>query len=601
MQKQIQLLPSDLINKIAAGEVVERPASILKELLENSIDAGATDIAIELENSGIDSISVSDNGTGMSKKNAKMALLQHATSKISRVEDLDNIHTLGFRGEALASIASISDVSIHTFDGETTPLTIISKHGEMEIKDGPARNRGTTVKSSRIFGNVPARRKFLKSENTEYRYIYDTFLNIALVYHDIRFRLIKNGKQVLELAKSHDHKQRIMQAFPSIKADDFSTVNYQDAKHGLDGYLLKPGATLGSIPKQYFFLNNRFIKNSLLFKAVKEGYATAIMVQDQPSFFIYLNIPTTEFDVNVHPRKLEVRFENSNQIYGLIKKAVQFSIEKSTQVQLKERLPQIDRYKSSNRVKNDIKAKAGAAQSFLDFKKTMPSISSSLEFTKDLLNETNKISKDFPQEIRNANQSISSAMQSYMQIFDTYILTVNDDSLLVIDQHAAHERINFEKMKLALEEQGILQKQDLLIPEQLSINESEALLLRERNEILQKIGFEYEINNSKCIINSIPLLISKADPLKVFSEILAELKSGEEQDTTSWRRISDKLISTMACHASIRAGKKMAPIEIETLLKDMFNCKLPYSCPHGRPIIWEINQKEIEKRMRRIL
>jgi len=605
MQKNIKLLPSDLINKIAAGEVVERPASILKELLENSIDAGAKDISIGLENSGIDSISVGDNGSGMSKENAKMALLQHATSKISQVEDLDNIHTLGFRGEALASIASISDLSIHTYDGETAPLTIYSKNGELELKDGPARNRGTTVKSSRIFGNVPARRKFIKSENTEYRYIFDTFLNIALINHDIRFKLIKNGKLILELPKARDHLQRIIQVLPSLKESDFSLINYQDANHSIEGYLVKPGTSLGSIPKQYFFLNNRFIKNPLLFKAVKEGFATALMLQDQPSFFIYLNIPTTEFDVNVHPRKLEVRFENSNQIYGLIKRAVRFSIEKSTQIQLKERLPLINENKPSNPTSIRTKTNSGAVQSFLDFKKAMPSINSSLEFTKDLLFETNKIAEVIPKSVENENneieQSFTEHMNSFMQIFNTYILTVSEGSLLVIDQHAAHERINFEKMKLALEEQGALQKQDLLLPERLKVNESEIMLLREHNEIIQKIGFEYEIHNGECSIKSIPLIISKADPLKIFSEILSELQNNDAVESTNWRKISDKLISTMACHASIRAGKKMTPIEIETLLKDMFNCKLPYSCPHGRPIIWEITQKEIEKRMRRTL
>jgi DNA mismatch repair protein MutL len=602
MQKKIQLLPSDLINKIAAGEVVERPASILKELLENSIDAGAKDIVVELENSGIDSISVSDNGSGMSKENAKMALLQHATSKISKIEDLDNIHTLGFRGEALASIASISELVIHTFDGETIPLTISSKDGITTLKDGPARNRGTTIRSSRIFANIPARRKFLKSEATEYRYIFETFLNIVLESFGIRFKLIKNGKLALDLLTAENRLQRITQVFSYIKVSDLTTINYQDSQHKIEGYLLKPGANIGSTPKQYFFINNRYIKNPVLFKAVKEGYATALMAHDQPSFFIYLNIPSNEFDVNVHPRKLEVRFENSNHIYGLVKRAVQFSIEKSAQAQLQERLPQINNIKPPKTSAPILKSKSGAAQSFLDFKKPEPSINSSLEFTKNLLNETRIIANESDKKPIEAEVILTKNNKpSFMQIFNTYIVTVNEGSLLVIDQHAAHERVNFERLKISLEEKGSLQKQDLLIPEVIKINAAEAIVLRERNDLLQKIGFEYELSKDECKLRSIPLLISKSDPLTIFTQILGELQKSEPEDIASWRKISDKLISTMACHASIRAGRRMEQIEIENLLKDMFSCKLPYSCPHGRPIIWEISQKDIEKKMRRTL
>lgn len=589
---KIKLLPKDLINKIAAGEVVERPASIVKELMENSIDAGASEIILTLENSGLDSISVSDNGAGMDKEDASRAVLQHATSKISKEEDLYHINTLGFRGEALASIGSISDLYIHTYDGRTEPVLVEIRDGEKTVKAGPGRTQGTTIKASKIFSLVPARRKFLKSEATEYRYILDTFINLALTAKQIRFKLIKNGKVQLDLLATESILNRILDLNPGISNQDLIELNFEEPGYELKGYVIRPGISSPSNPKQYLFLNYRFIHSPLVNKAIKEGYATSIMSSSNPSYFIFLKLDTDKFDINVHPRKLEVRFENPTKIFSIVKNTVAFHLEKGMQTEFRER------FKESKNIENTYRpiGKGRAAQEFLDFEaKDKKDVNASIEFTKNILTDIKQVREvviDIDRE--------SKYIYTSMQVFNTYIITEKDDNIIFIDQHAADERVNFEKISLEIEKEEKLKGQSLLLPEHIILSVNDIAMIRANLELFKKLGFE--LNNIKkeaVDIVSIPLILQNGKIRETFIEILKEIGTDSSGFSSTWRKIKDKIIATLACHSSIRGGQRLSNIEINKLIADLDDCKLPNSCPHGRPIVFQISKNELEKKLKR--
>ena len=608
MDNKIKILPDDLINKIAAGEVVERPSSIVKELMENSIDAGATEITLTLENSGLDAITISDNGSGMSDIDAEKSLLQHATSKIKTEEDLYKISTMGFRGEALASIASISEVSIHTFNNKDNPITLISSSGSTEKKVGPSRVQGTTVRASKIFSKIPARRKFLKSPVTEYKYILDTFQNIVLSEPQIKFKLVKNDKTVIELPKRETLLERIIDVFPAFNKNDLIRIDNQEPNYNLEGFIATTDFANTNISKQYLFLNNRFIKSALISKAIKEGYRTAVMPQINPSYFIFLKFSPNTYDVNVHPRKIEVRFEDTNKVFRIIKNTIQYGLEKS----LKETL--------ENKFSTTNKATRPNSEAYNFFNPKPTSIKQSMAFTKEILSESPgttpsttintrpTVQTSFQPSVRAPIQSdlqsdtMDSYIGDYLQIFNTYILIPKDQKLIMIDQHAANERINFERIKKSLDTKGTVDTQQLLIPEKINLDRYEATLIRENLDLFKKIGFDFaQINNSFIEISQIPLLLQHSSIKEAIIEIITELKDSEIPISQKYETLKTKLISTLACHSSIRAGQRLSRPEVIKLIKDLFDCEFPNSCPHGRPITWEISRTEIEKNFKRKL
>jgi DNA mismatch repair protein MutL len=537
----------------------------------------------------------------MNELEAQSAFKQHATSKISTINDLFNISSLGFRGEALASIASISELSIHTYNGSDSPVLATENGTQTKITLGAGRALGTTVKASKIFHNVPARRKFLKSEATEYKYILETFINVVLARPRISFKLLRNDKQVLNLPIVADIWQRIIQLFPNLEKTNAVKLNYDDPQTQISGYLGHPitGSIRGN--EQFLFVNGRNIKNPLINKAVKEGFGTALMRDINPTFFLFLQISNEIVDVNVHPRKLEVRFSDPGRMFATVKRAVSGALTK----ELKQEL-------HANFLQDESKTAVPS----------LTKVTNSLNFSKEILLGSQKLSNEYKiPDIDFENQyktlasididktitftekipALTLQINEISQVFNTYLIFAQNNKLLFVDQHAAAERVNFERISASFASGELLNTQALLLPEISSISTQAALLINEHLELLNKIGFVVKVHNLQLEISSIPQILAGHDVLAPFNEILEDLKKSDANYSSIWREIQDKLIATLACHASIRAGQRLTPLESHKLILDLFNCKLPYSCPHGRPIIWELDRYQLEKNFKRVL
>jgi len=603
--KNIQILSKDLINKIAAGEVVERPASIVKELIENSIDAGSTKITINIRQGGIELIEISDNGTGMNKQNAKLSLIQHATSKISSTEDLAKIFTLGFRGEALASIASIADLEIHTYDGNTEPITVAQRDGSSKITPAKARSRGTTITVRNIFKHIPARRKFLKSINTEYKYILSTFLSTVIANPSIEFVLIKDEKIVYDLPSS-TLKNRIINIYPTYK--QILPINYISHEISISGYIGHPSLNRKDTSNQYIFLNGRPIKDRLINQAIKQGYQTSLMHGQYPIFFLNFDINPSLVDVNIHPRKNEVKFLAPGKIFGAVKTTVESTLTKALQQEFNNKIADINTTSTNNL--NTIKQK-----SFTNPKKnyvastpqmhTDNNLLSSLTFTKELLyNDTNASTDNVQKELSLSMHNNTVEIGNFIQVFNTYIIIEKADKLLIIDQHAADERVNFEKIKNKLANNSTIKNQPLLLPILINLTPVEQVIVLDHKQNIEKLGFKLSIDlkNKKLKVLEVPILLAKNSNIeKIITSILHELDNSTNTHSDIWSKMEDHVIATMACHGSIRAGQKLHKAEIQQLLSDLNNCTIPYSCPHGRPLSWELTQNDLEKQFKRIV
>ncbi|MEI7579107.1 MAG: DNA mismatch repair endonuclease MutL [bacterium] len=591
----IQILSQNLINKIAAGEVVERPASVVKELIENAIDAKANTIIIEIEQGGITSITVKDNGMGMNEPDAQLALIQHATSKLQNETDLNQIITLGFRGEALASIASISDTEIHTFDGNTKPLLITSTQKNISVITGTARNQGTTVIVRNIFKYIPARRKFLRSPHTEFKYILEIFISLAIIHPEIEIQLLHNAKKIFQLQKTSS-LQRIIEIFPEFQ-NRLLTISNTSENLKLSGFIGHPSTASSTAKAQYIFLNNRTIKDNIIRKAAKEGFSSSIMPSQFPVYFLFCEINPEEVDVNIHPRKLEVRFSAPGQIFKIVKETIQTNLEKSIQ------------HEFQNKLKLFHSEKHLPAESPLnELNNLTPKLSqvrSSIDFTKTLLKSDLPVFNQNTRQIPDSDlKNITYQTQNfpYLQIFLTYLILEKAESLLIIDQHAAAERINFEKLKKQSESHEHIHTQKLLLPEKFHVNHKEENLLVEFNQKLKEFGF-LVISDAAMTwkILEIPLLLIKQDYVSTMRNLLADLDSSNAQSSKSLDEQNNLILATIACHSSIRAGQKLEPLEIKQLISDLFRCTLPYSCPHGRPLSWEISKNELERQFKRII
>jgi len=581
----IHILNSDLINKIAAGEVVERPASVVKELIENSIDARASEIILNTENRGLGKIEISDNGSGMSEEDAKLAFVQHATSKINSPEDLSNIQTLGFRGEALASIASVADISLTTYTGEGFPVKAYVKNGLTTSEPAQGRTKGTTITVNNIFNNVPARRKFLRSPDTEYKYIIDTFTYMALSHPEITFKLYKDTKLTMPLPKVNSPRERFSQLFPNIKAIELIPLEYSSPKLSISGNIGHPSTSRRDHSQQYVFVNRRYVRDALINKAIREGYASTLMNNQYPCFFVFIDIDPTTIDVNIHPRKLEVKFGEPSAIFMAIKIAVEKTLSNHLQNDLKNQTSGIVNWQKTQHISSQ-----NSIQSYNQGNYKQTAIEG-LEFTKHLLQPINSIPT--PWEGQPKDMLISPS-----QFFNTYIVFEKENRLLFVDQHAADERVNYEKI-LKSDNLKILHKVDLLIPIALHLTMSEIELCHIYAKEIRNYGFDYQIDESKLTISAVPSLLQNKFSITVFKELLNDFE--ESAGSTGNRVVAQKehIAATLACHSSIRAGQSLNRLEMEHLLTNLFNCTLPYSCPHGRPIIWELSKNELEKNFKR--
>lgn len=612
MSDKIKILPQVLSNKIAAGEVVSRPESVVKELLENSIDAGASNICLIIKEAGKNLIQVIDDGIGMTEADALMSFERHSTSKIATYEDLENISTLGFRGEALASIASISQVELKTkTESEQIGTSIKIEGGEFKEVTKVSSERGTSFSIKNLFYNTPGRRNFLKSNQTEFKHIYETFIKLAISNPQIGFKFINNEDTIFDLPR-HELRDRISELFGIAFSDSLIKVNSENQYIKIDGFISKPNFTKKSKQDQYFYLNNRFFTNKNLNFAVYSGYDDLIEKGDYPSFFLFIETDPKKVDVNVHPSKLEVKFEEEGAVFGFIRNSVKAALRDADLVfnvgfNKQDSITSIDKeetfhYKSpaGNESRNDF---GNRKYSYSSDNKEPAKISSIFEASRPV--DDNQYETVFEQneaEDKNKNSNIIEHKRNEEHNFNVwqyrlkYIMVQTESGLMIIDMHAAHERILYERALLMLESQSSFAQQ-LLIPIKFKLTKIDFQIAIELKQELFNLGFNFKEGKDETIeLYGLPADVKIGNENKIFQELIDQYKEYELKLNLEKR---DNLAKSFACHSAVRTGDALKKEEMIRLIDDLFSCKMPYVCPHGRPTVIRITTDELDSRFSR--
>jgi len=589
---RIVVLDQNMVNMIAAGEVIERPASVVKELVENSIDAGATKITVAVEDGGRKLISVTDNGGGMDAEDLASAFEPHATSKIKTSDDLRAISTLSFRGEALASIASIAQVkavsrTADELSGNCLEIDCGDKAGLMPC----SADVGTTIQVRDIFYKLPARRKFLKSANTEMTHIVEQFIRIALANTDIELALTHNGKEQYQLLAGQGLRARIAELFSQEVADNLLETQSEEKGLHIAALLGKPAIATTSNRLQYIFINGRFIRDKFISHAIKEAYRGAIDPSRFPAAFIFIKMPYDDYDVNVHPTKIEVRFFNANLVHSQILACLREKL-LATDLDTLASVPQ----QSAPPMRRDNKV-AEAMEEF--FRRHRPSGQREMRFTAE---HAENAEKNF--RINSANSAVSAVNSAYtetsrryLQIHDCFIIAENDDGFVIIDQHALHERIMYEQLKRRVHNSH-LESQKLLVPESLNLTKEQSDTLENNSQLFEKLGIELVPFGPKTIaIQSFPVLLAKAEPADFLRDVIDMLT--EKAATLDADSLFDEVLHMAACKAAIKAGQKLTDSEIEHLIADKQTIEQSSHCPHGRPTVIKFTLSELEKQFKR--
>ena len=581
---RIKQLSKHLINQIAAGEVIERPASVVKELAENSIDAGAKNISIEINNECRD-IRVADNGSGIHPDDIMLAFSKHATSKLQEDEDLFDIHTLGFRGEALASIISISKLTCttRTKDFETGTKVKCENSEVTKVETGCA--IGTIMDIKDLFYNVPVRLKFLKNPNTEFSYIQEIVQSLAISHPDVSFELKKFGKTVLKTTGQNNLTQTIKEIFSSDVTNSLKKVLKTDAPSGLkiSGFVSKPDYSRSSKKNYHIYINSRTVKCPIFQKAIDTVYKHLTANSKYPFVVLNLEIPPHDVDVNVHPTKKEVRYRNPNQIFNFIYSAVQGGLSSYTEP-------------SYSPAESTTVSTPEQAENVISFPTATPN--SYIDKDTDTLYVPQKVMENFensnPAYVPQAKQTQIFTPQNIQpeqpqeniigQYHDTYILIDREEGLEIVDQHIAEERYIYEKLK---SEKNII-SQMLFVSDVIEVSLSDAQLIKENIDKFEHFGYGIEfLNDTELIFRKVPQLLSKVNPKDIIADILENLE-GDSIDN-----LEEKILITTSCKASVKAGTKLSIWQMQEIIKNWRTTKMPYTCPHGRPISKIIPHKEL--------
>lgn len=591
---KLNKLPQELINQIAAGEVVERPASVVKELVDNSIDAKASHIKVRIQDGGMKLIEISDNGIGIEKENILDVFLPHTTSKISKLEDLNNLNTMGFRGEALSTILSVSNAIIVSKNENSDSAHSVNFNNSREISKG-ARDTGTTISISNLFHNTPARLKFMKSAETEYRKILEVFIQYCISNPNIHFELIKDEKQIFNLPPK-DFKGRVKDVLKKEYIDRMIEIHSEGAGVKVEGLIANPRDTVEKGAAQYIFVNNRPIWDNGISKSVHQGYSRFIPHMYKVPYIVKIQVDGGSVDVNVHPRKEEVKFINPYRIYSQVEEAVSKALQNATKQDYQPHDSINDststssssffdsssiRYDTSNKIK-EIR---------FDKKPSDFNINKSITFSKQVLSPSNNQLNTFNFEIKEEQKSFNEC-RSISQVFNKYIIVEFENEMWMIDQHAAAERINFEKLEKQLGGE-INDIQHMLVPDEFQLNTSEISFLNENIDFFKKLGFDYSISNESIYIKSIPAHLVGFNIKEVFTSMF-ELDSDTKDLKNNFDKKKTDILATIACHSSVRAGQHLTIPECENIYRQLGNCINPFSCPHGRPAIWKLKLTEID-------
>jgi len=577
MSSKIKILSEDLIAQIAAGEVVERPASVVKELMENSIDAGATSIVVDIKAGGMDSIRVMDDGCGMSKEDALLATERYATSKVQNEEDLYAIQTLGFRGEALPSIASVSKMRLITRDNASQVGTEVSRETGTEVRVSDAGSPvGTSVEVKKLFYNTPVRRRFLKSVGTEFFHIHRIVDQMALSKPDIQFRLIHDGREVLNVPKTDELSIRIEAILGRETYEGLIPVEFQDESISLRGYIGRPTLTVSTARSIFTYVNGRFVRDRTVNRSIFDAYRALIPRDRYPIAILFMDLSPHRIDVNVHPTKREIRFRDQERVYRSIHLALQSKLKA---VPGDERISRaVETYwqeKGGSGGIGEVTGKYG--------RKEGEGVERSFVFP------------EFSQEDQPGG--FYSSLLPLAQIGGTYIVCQGPKGMVLIDQHAAHERILFEKLQRQLENATIV-RQVLLFPLTVEVSHAEEHILGAYKDQLDELGMEIEaFGGNTFVVKSVPQVVAVEDIGSLLKDIMGELAS--EGRAFEGKAITERILSTMACHGAIRANRMLRDEEMQALLHDLNQIDFASTCPHGRPIFSEIDYSQLEKMFKR--
>lgn len=610
---KINILDEKTINKIAAGEVIEKPASIVKELVENSIDSMASEIIVEVKNGGISYINVTDNGCGIDYDDLEKAFLRHATSKIKNDKDLSNILTLGFRGEALSSIAAISKVvMISKQSKDTFGSKIVIEGGKILNKEYCGAKDGTSITINDVFFNTPARLKFLKSPSREGMYITEVMQNLAMSHIDISFKYKLNDKLIFATKGDGDLKSVLLSIYGRDIIKNIIELHYVGNVATVKGFVGNSNIAKGSRSSQSIFVNKRYVKNKTITAAVEAAYKSMITINKFPFFVVDLYVNPEFTDVNVHPAKSEIKFQNDNEIfkdvYNAVKKALLSSnsiidIEDKDDKIIKE-IPKINYKQQKINIDSYIKENKREEIKYEDNidKDVCENISLETKEEKLIENNINKnIDANFNKENNNAiynnlKEPKFKPLAIIGQLHFTYIIAEGEDELYIIDQHAAHERIFYEKYINEFNNTGIF-SQSLAVPVVIDLSISEKQLIFDNIDLFNKFGFEIEdFGGNSISIRGIPVIYGNPDTKELFTEILSILNNIENEKIN----IIDKTLYTLACKSAIKAGDKLNYKEMFELVDKLRYCDNPFNCPHGRPTIIKMTINDLEKKFKRI-
>jgi DNA mismatch repair protein MutL len=585
----IKVLPELLISQIAAGEVVERPASVLKELLENSLDAGATEVQVLLDGGGIARIQVEDDGGGIAREDFELALARHATSKIRSLDDLEAVGSLGFRGEALASIASVARVTLTSRDGASPHAHALNTEGPVSGPVEPAaRQPGTTVTVADLYFNTPARRKFLRTEATEFGHCEGVFHRIALARPDVTFLLKHNGR-----VSAHYRAHTVGERVAAILGKEFSAaslpVEAEAATLALRGFAGAPQAARSRADQQYFFVNGRYVRDRLLSHAVREAYSDVLHGDRQPAYALFLELDPRGVDVNVHPAKTEVRFRDSRSIHQFVFHAVKRALSPGAG-QAPVAYAQMDRQERS----------IAPRPSYMPYQPGLgveqPVAAYQALFSDAGAAPTAVFDAPAPLRTEPIHPSRPGAQPlgyAIAQLHGVYILAQNEAGLVLVDMHAAHERIVYEKMRRSLDA-GALQRQALLVPAMFQADSVEVATAEEQQAALDRLGFEIGVASPTTLaVRAVPSSLAGGDLAALARSVLADLREFGATEALATRR--DELLSTMACHAAVRANRTLSVPEMNALLREMEDTERSGSCNHGRPTWYQLSMADLDR------
>lgn len=610
MASRIKILPDSLASKIAAGEVVQRPESVVKELLENAVDANAASIELVVKQAGKSLIQVCDDGSGMTEEEALLCIHKHATSKISSMEDLESIKTLGFRGEALSSIASVCQLEIRTETRDSEIGTLLKIESENEIiTEKISASKGTCVAVKNIFYNIPARRKFLKTDSTELKHIIDTFNRIALAHPEIAFKFYNSENLVFDYTIA-TLEERIEQVFADNMMEALIPVTQETDYLSLNGYIGKPSIFKKSRGEQYLFLNKRFVINKNINHAVFTAFENILEKGDYPFFILFLTIDPKKVDVNIHPSKLEVKFDDEKDIYNFVLSVVRKSISSHDLVptmSFENETPQGEKLSFNpftSLKKNDFSDRPNFTQREPRERTAVTDEDIDLVFsslTKNILPSSSSgssydlVENKFDKQIEHsASNEIETTF--LIQLHNKYILSQIKSGLMIIDQHVAHERILYEKVLSRLEA-NMPFTQQLLFPIKIQFDVASYEILKELDLMVTKIGFKLKyLPKSYVLIEGVPDDIKSGSEEKILREFVSEYLNNQTEKQLEEK---DNIAKSYSCKAAIKAGDKLAEKEMRLLIDQLFATSMPYVCPHGRPIVIKISLEEFDRRFGR--